>query len=490
MASKRMNTTYEIPQTAWRAIWPLDDACYRSGLVRAIENELKSLGEGETDTLLLAARRMTCTYALLEEHGLTRAGDGVVMSDRYALLSSPEWWRGRRAVLLDDTRLTGATLNRRRKLLESLKELESVRAHPAVDLDASSDSLSSLRDHLHLMYAKAFSEGLLPYFTDFPTSEARPVPIADLERVWRADGWKVVDVSNAAMRSANFKTFTLFPDAETLRPLWSEHPRLTELVRVAKLRVFTRYLSATEMDVRVVPIALINPVTAVSATEAARRLGFDVRKSHREALSQAVGYIGYLIADYFMRSVQMARPIAPLGRLTVDTSLRRLLLGPELDDQVEHHRQSLGYALSALECVNAPTGQAGTLMLEKLGCASRATLEDNYFGIGDDLAIPVNAAFDDIRRGECGLDVLDLSERTHMNVETASLALDVLNDLGLVVPEISVKEGMARRVFRPGEVRPEEFPEGLLGGRLARVDKTYVVTERPGGSQALSLFSA
>lgn len=484
-----MNATYEIPQRAWRAIWPLEVAPFRSDLVLAVEKSLRSLGAEETDTLVLAARRMTATYALLEEHGLSREGKGVVMSDRYALLSSPAWWRGRNVDLLDDTSLTGKTLEKRRKRLETLRELGSITARPAVELNGPGYKESELHDQLHMMYARAFSEGLLPYFTDFPISAARSISVTDLEKVWSANGWKVVDVSNAASRSANYKTHTLFPDASVLDSFWSTHASLARLVRVAKLRVFTRYRTSAEVDVRVVPITLINPVTIASSIEAARRLGIDVNGNH-DVLSQAVGYIGYLIADRFMQSVSQATPVSSLGGSVVDSSLQLLVFGPDLFGQLEQHRQLLDDALSALEFVDAPVGQAETLILEMFDRASAATPEDNYYVIGDDLVVPVNEVFDHVKRGVEGRDVIELSHQTNLNIETASLALDVLNDLGLVVPEVSLAKGLVRRVFRPGEVRPKHFPEGSLGGRLARVKTSCVITERGGSSQVLPLFGA
>lgn len=473
-------TDMPVDQRVWRALWTIDIPGMRADLVDALVDARAKLEQGEADVLVLAARRMACLYALMVQNGFQPPRRGTVMSDRFILLTRADWWRGKRVILLDDTSLTGKTLAQRKGRLQSLEGVVSISARPAVKLNSAKYSFVEVRDCLHEVYARAFGEKLVPYFTDFPVSLVADVDSVQVSRLVNMAGWSAVDVTNSAVAGGPVKNYTLFPDQERISAFWGTNQSLPQLVQVAKLRLFTVLADDRRISTRFVPVVLIKAVTEDSARAAAEALGLDPLRNG-EILAQTLSLISYLLSE---RLLDVIRDIMPKGesrQFVPDGALEILVFGPELCSRLAHFRDRLDEALSVLDVSDKSAAQhdpAFSFVAE--GQPPTFGVGSRYYVMGDDVVGPVNELFGTdgsftVEEKRITLPLTQLAEARRSNADTTSLALDVLNDMGLTVPEFVTRNGEVSRVFRAGEVRPQNPRTGRLGGKLAQVASTFAV---------------
>jgi|GEM_PF-2144858 len=434
--------------------------------------------EGRADALVLVARRMACTYALLHASDETPLS-GRACSDRFLQLADPVGWQGRRVILLDDTRATGSTLSERAKNIERLVgEPGRVDPRPAITIPEEN---SEEHYELHNQFARAFSDGLQPFFTDFPVTKAIDVDAIVFEDLLAHDAWRTVDVTNAIVSGSPARAYSLFPLNGIAHALLDELGDLARLVEVVKVRVFARN-NGDRTEVRFVPLILTSPMEANSVQEWIARVGLRPNGSADQS-AQALSLISFMLSRRLLDVLgEFMRRTFGL-RLEEDGWLTRLMLG-DLDTRTtDHYLRQFG-------------------VLEKYGKASSGPLPPVFIwpeGLNDSGEYHVLAG-DDLVKGafEClsaaQLDVraprrpgweknattmAQIAEHDESNLMTASLAIDVLNDLGYAIPASLTHGGYVFRGYRAGEVALEPLdkrPASPHGGRLAAFPRTREVS--------------
>jgi hypothetical protein len=383
---------------------------------------------------------------------------------------------GRRVVLIDDVLVSGETMRRH---LADLHELENppaeIRSSVAVissDAVLDRETVSELGvlpvevpgDHVHQLasqLASCLGDGLIPFFTDFPVTTETTVSHDTLAAALGGTPWTVVDVTTAQLGLSGVRSISLLPPPEVVDrfagSLGGEFG-----FKIIKFRLFVRD-DPYEPRLRVVPIVVPDQL-----------LGCDQ------------------LADTQSGSL-------PNGAAVFLLSMRFLLFAMEELDlltevQLDNMYDNLA-ALTATQAVDAaplarftPLAEPATSdeSLPDARISFPSELRDpGSFVIGDDLVDPLVeqcAQWFTVEHRD-PVSLAEVAAVLGAEQAQASLVLDVLNDLGFLVPRPS-EYG---RVYRPGEsflIDPGVATVGLLGGRYASRARTIEWTSE-GYSQPL-----
>jgi hypothetical protein len=444
---------------------------------------IDELDNGRTEIVLLAARRMTCIYALVHEAGLPEPSKGVVISDRFAQLMSPKTWLGRKILVVDDTTITGHTRRERRRIAEQLAGPQgSVRDRVAVTIKRSDKHASF---DLHNEFALAFGEGLMPFFTDFPVT--RPVSTTPevLDSILAARHlWRTVNVTNAVTSGSGARAYSLFPVDGLVDELRRELGTAASLLDIVKLRLYI-HETASEVRMRFVPLVLTRALLEPSLNVWIEKVGLTPLRTPEQA-AQAMGLVSFMLSR---KLLSVFAPIAEreFGLLVAeDTSLTRILLGTELNDVADlKNLSSLGWLKSDVELEQTDAADPVFKWPE-----SKADSGWHYVAVGDDLARP---GFECLRQTQKSIGrrrragwqrhaatLGSIAESAGTNRLSASLAVDILNDLGYAVPAPMVHRGLVFRGYRAGEAALREYRDldiGAQGGRLAAFVETIEIDD-------------
>ncbi len=444
---------------------------------------------GDVDVVLLAARRMASLFSLMISAGLPLPKRGHVLSDRFLELQRPlDWWNGKRVLVLDDSVYFGNTLADRVERVRRLvgdtgvisadvilctengipKNLASLLRSDPVTLDPES-AIAVGKQIL-----SALNQGLIPYFSDFPVTEIEEIEFDSFAEVLESESWSVYDVTSSISAGTGLKSYTLIPAADFEKKVIERFGDLGALVEISKLRVFTDEQGAA-VRLRSVPILSLGALDLGSIRPVLERV--DLAHAFDAHPARAVGLMMYSLSRTLLgcfksellgAGVQMA--------LKLDEELAGLLLGQAAFSAMRKKGTSFD-----------PTDLVGLQAYEEdasLRADYASEFAEGYFVAGDDVVNPVLSslvAFDaDEERQDSevclGVPALAAPGSPLSDRLPVSVALDVLNDLGVSVPLHHNDGTRIFRGYRPGENLALMFAKGLtpgrLGGRLASVDRT------------------
>lgn len=480
----------ELARLSW-ALARVEGLYERRSFVDSLLEARNRLDSGDLDVVVVAARRMTCLYSLFRSAGLRAPSRGEVTSDRFLTLRNLDDWRGKRILLLDDTKITGYTLDKRLATLRSCVPKAEISGGVVLDLSVNpprdARSVAEIRQRLHLEFAAVFGENLIPYFTDFPTTTERELAPSGFSKLLEMPGWTCVDVTNRALARSRCRSFTLLPPDGLVARYCRSLGIPSSWLKVAKLRVISRD-DGVDTAFRVIPIILTDPIPNDRLLELAGRVGLPTWGAGVAA--ELMGLVSYVLSVHFLEYAREAIRAAVGIDVDVDASIEQLVMGSDLRALLGSMGSGLEAWLSSSNLRDFETEFDGGIGLQ-LG-EERVSEFASYLILGDDLVRPAfeiffNAEASGETRTYLPVDVG--SRRAKENLGSYSLALDVLNDLGFAVPEFRSMGEVSCRVFRNGE--PNSWPTaGPLGGQLALLTETMEVVRSGDGSVMRPLFRA
>jgi len=453
----------------------------RTEILHNISSAIADVNAGKADRILLAARRMTCVYALLAKQGLVpphrtdpdgRPVKDLVVSDRFIELLPDGAWAGERVILLDDTKVTGKTISARTHSAQRLVgKSGTVEERIAIDLSKGGKSKETLID-LHNQFAMAFGSNLLPFFTDFAMSTEIGVTARQLDRVLADPHWKTVDVTNSVLAGNGSRAFSLFVVDGLAETFLASIGAVGRLVDVSKIRMFVDD-NFGALRLRVVPIVLTKSLSRASLESWLGTIGVE-RNGSDEQAAHAAGLVSILLSRaLFATFAEYSREAFGLD-LVEDAGLTDLALGSEIA------RIAAMVDLATLELLEfedvADSGEPVHPTFDWPG--SDNAPESHYIIAGDDA---VRVGFEKIQTlrsaKERTTTLGEVAELSGRSVAVSSVAIDILNDLGYSVPLFAIDGEMVVRSYRAGEaeIRFEDLMSGRLGGRLASLSETFAV---------------
>jgi hypothetical protein len=448
----------------------------RAALIVEIGRAVADLNENRAEILLLAARRMTCLYALLTLHGLEVTAPERVVSDRFIELLPDGAWGDQRVILLDDTQVTGATIAMRKRAVERLvNDTSQIDVRVALDLAPRDGGIRPADAiDLHNQFAMAFGTNLLPFFTDFAISEQVTVEADQLDALLSSTLWTTIDVTNSVLAGSGARSFSLFPSGAFADTFNRRLGAAARLVEIAKVRLFVDD-SASSLRLRVVPIVLTSSLDEPALLAWLRGLGIGATSSSSQS-EHAAGLAAIMLSrallEVFAEHVRAAHSI----EIVEDQGLAHLAMGQELSSiaTADH--------LTGLVTDDETLGTDPVLEPTFTWPGHKQPSNSRYVLVGDD---SVRGGFDLLvsldKKTRATTVLANVSRKSKSNPAASSVALDVLNDLGYSVPTFQLSGGTVVRAYRQGEasVQYSQLAEGRLGGRLASIAKTVEFVDDP-----------
>lgn len=448
----------------------------RGRLLDTVSRALLDLEEGRVDTVVFAARRMLCLYAVLLGLGLRSPSRGRVVSDRFLETLPDEAWAGRKVLLIDDTRLTGLTLRGRTRTLQRLVGSTGtfetrVALEPPEELSTGAERRAWLDREsggdLHAQFGALFGRNLIPYFTDFAMSRTVRVPTSALLSLLTRPGWQVAEVTSAAVSGTGARSFSFFPGPEVRARLFAALGPASAAVELVKVRVFTRQIDY-ETELRVVPIVLTRPFSRDAVEDLLDVLSPGSNPTDA-ATEQLTGLATYDLSRLVLEAI--ADDFSDTLRTFVveDTEHRALVLG-DLD-------QWIGTAWAWTDLVAIDVDHLVTVAPQLIDDGRSLLVgDDSVHRLIEHFSALAEKHPDDVMRERSSLHTL--ATELDVAVSDLSIALDVGNDLGTVVPSHLVIDRAIYRAYRPGESNDRVESPGPIGGRYASVAETVRLDER------------
>lgn len=214
-------------------------------VLNSVEVEPKSGSSGEGPLVVLAARKMTCLYKILQNAGLRAHKDKTgaagedgraeipAMSDRFIFLKpNLDHLKNRKIWLIDDLARQGEQLARRKENFKRHAPDRSGRAEDEEGADGEGEISVNARalidvrhsnidaEHFRLIggddgagmiraYARTFAKNLMPYFTDFPVTRPFGMNENDFVRFMEGFGKQVFEVSSSVGIDEGLRCYTI-----------------------------------------------------------------------------------------------------------------------------------------------------------------------------------------------------------------------------------------------------------------------------------------
>jgi hypothetical protein len=462
------------------ALRAIRDTEVRDDLVGLITGAIADVERDDADIILLAARRMTCLYALMQKEGLepprSEGRDILVVSDRFIELLPDGAWAGKRVILLDDTTVTGFTIQHRTDRTRRLVgDTGTISPRVALNLKNSSRFRKPRIDSLdlHNQFARAFGTNLVPFFTDFAISREIEIRPALLDRMLANREWRTVDVTNQVLAGTGARAFSLFPSAAFATRLADALGDVSRLIETTKIRMFVDD-DFGQLRMRIVPIVLTHALDEKSVKAWLKAVGVESNGSPEQS-AHAAGLITMMLSRELLRV--FAKFAFEEFDLLVDEDLglSALALGRLADGETNNR-------LDTLATLSADVGGGTQLRADPYFTWPGGIAEDgsHYTIVGDDAVLDGYRDLVRIRgKGKQTTTLKQIAAESGSNVTASSIAIDVLNDLGYSVPVFSVSQGKVFRAYRPGEsVRDlANLVPGRMGGKLATLAHTKQIPD-------------
>ena len=287
--------------------------------------------------------------------------------------------------------------------------------------------------------------------------------------------WRTIDVTNAVISGSPARVYTLFPRDGLISDFLQEMGDIASIVELVKIRLFA-HDDGGVVRVRFVPLVLTHPMTETSVQRWVREMGF-VPNGSSEQSAQALGLISFMLSRALLQTLQEFTEREFGLTLEEDAELTRLMIGDDLNGI------STETYLNGLRALEPDSDAAVGATVRPVFAWPNGQPDEgsHYIIVGDDAVTTVAR----------------IAEAGRSNVLTASLAIDVLNDLGFAVPASLSHDGYVFRGYRAGEValrRLSDLQPSPHGGRLAAFARTRQVADtdyfgEDGGSADLTTRS-
>lgn len=288
----------------------------------------KQISEKKYDVYILLARKAACFISVLESLGLVSL-DGVIVSDRVQEYN-PEWLKGKRVAIIDDTIISGSSIYKLIKKLESFG-VSDVFVHAfcidsywfVEDLLCNKDKEYLMPPYMKLDHAScirfcrqivsALSIIPRPYNIDFPTYEIKRLSKSSYSAIINDEKWKVVDTSTTLQRQNGVETYSLNFKRDLLKEFYHVIGSDFSDVLFVKIRLFSRIwvdgrdISTKRYITRVVPYVMFNPVNVkmvdllVDAICHAENIYDDSLKNHLGTNCGKMLFIQYYFSEVLLR---------------------------------------------------------------------------------------------------------------------------------------------------------------------------------------------
>jgi hypothetical protein len=445
----------------------------------------EALNSGEYDYVILPARRMTCLYVLLRSVGLKPPKKGQILSDRYLEQSSKSnLLNGKRVALVDDVVVTGKTLKNKRDFL--LAENVQISGELTIDVAVMDEGyqpsdelkLSEFNypsvgrvvlprnevDSLACELAECLGTGLVPFFTDFPVSKETPTTSDVLSSLLSLEGWATINVTPSPLSFSGVRSLSLMPPEHEI-DAFANDLGIKSGFQILKVRLFVRD-DPFKPSFRLVPIVV--PINNLAVTGDGW-VGKD---------GAALYYISWRFGEFLRKQIAglpdfewdptyeglaaaCLSELSPLNELTVTD--KSIVLEPLTGNETG----------SDSSC-NEIDSDSVRKILETLSRSRNSVLGDN---VVEPFVMQFKKWFGENQTSDVKEKTLGaIANVFKITPSLASIAIDVLNDLGFAV---SRPQG-GTRVYRHGEsflALINDCPVGLLGGKYASRRETIVWNE-------------
>lgn len=288
----------------------------------------KQISDKRYDVYILLARKAACFISVLESLGLVSL-DGVIVSDRVQEYDS-KWLKGKQVAIIDDTIISGSTIYKLVKKLESFG-VSNVSVHAfcidsywfVEDLLCSKEKEYLMPPYMKLDHAScirfcrqivsALSIIPRPYNIDFPTYEIKRLSKSSYNAIINDEKWKVVDTSTTLQRQNGVETYSLNFKRDLLKEFYHVIGSDFSDVLFVKIRLFSRIwvegrdISTKRYITRVVPYVMFNPVNIkmvdflVDAICHAENIYDDSLKNYLSTSCGKMLFIQYYFSEVLLR---------------------------------------------------------------------------------------------------------------------------------------------------------------------------------------------
>jgi hypothetical protein len=411
----------------------------RDRLVSLFREATESLAAGQSDLVILGARRATTFYHVLRLAGVVPTPQQTphrqVLSDRFmALEEADKWSGGRNVFLVDDTKVTGQSEKTLLRLAKNMKfdvtpdhdgkqgvrvalDYSDPNGYPKYG-DGSPTWLGKGDPHLHDEYTRAFARALTPLFADAPISEEASVSVETMNRAVKTlikgsegsqGSWEVANVTNAAIATDGGRNYTLFPRDDFLRELVDRFGPAANLVSVVKLRLFTMSDGLNRVRFRLVPLVLMENLSVEAVAEwllrvklinndqlkilvgSATKDSFDkIEKGLRRKLGPALALMSYLLGRIFLQLFNERTALELFGQALIeDSQFTSVAMSERLESIIIP--DNLRFLFNLPGCrEKSPSDLVELLNPSFIFPEGEEWLAgEDIFGVGDDLCYPV-----------------------------------------------------------------------------------------------------
>jgi hypothetical protein len=464
---------------------------------------------------------LACVYKLALACGLTHRPR--IISDRFIDALPDNDWKGERVLIADDTCISGKTMDHRvPKVRRLVGKRGVIETEWAIKLRPDSPADMARAKSLHPQLAESFSTAIVPYFTDFVVSDEFYITDDYLsELLEHPAAWKTVDMTNAFVDGSTASTVSLFVlgDGALGQSFKARLGPAAELISVAKLRLFLER-SGGRTRCRLVPIvltrrlpvaALFNwlrsewpPLRELAATgplwtvddvdgsetpeQAAMDRDFDEETPESELAAAAAGLLTVafsqilfdVFVDYLYQSLK-PRLLQGSPQITVDREHMDFI-----SDKLISVIEALAQRPDRLALISTPSADEPGFWQQDLAFDGLGPPDGGWFyQVGEDAvenayrqldatAERLTPADRENKRRPPPIPLAILALKSGRNEITSSVAIDLLNDLGVAVPEWRTAKGFVFRCLGHAEAFGpyNQIPRGRLGGRIASLPRT------------------
>ena len=464
----------------------------------------KKISEKNYDVYILMARKAACFMSVLESLGFVSL-NGVVVSDRVQDFN-PDWLKGKRIAIIDDTIISGTTIN---KLIGRLKSfgVADIAVHTfCVDSYWYREDMLKHDSHEYLVqpYMKlehsscirfcrqivnALSVIPRPYNIDFPTYEIRKLTRLNYHNLLSDSNWKIVNTTTLLQSQNEVDSVGLNFNREMLDQFFASLGVDFRNVMFVKVRLFSKKLidnknrKSYRYLVRVVPYAIFNKMEASMADKIVsaicRSEGKDKSLLDSEFVSDCskMVFIQYYFSERLMKwwASYTEKLLGKNLETTINKRSLSLLFSPSVIEIISDFRhekpivleRAVTSVLNRNPEIEYAVDEQGINPFEVRDCLTQVFLDMYYKKElpARRLALKYGRGMfiDDSKdyythRLECGVSLVDLKKRVAMHVDNSTDAnlilstfLDNAIDAGIAVPITISEEGVLFRGFRHGE---------------------------------------
>jgi hypothetical protein len=221
------------------------------------------------DIIVLMARKAICLFELFRYLDLEKP-KGEIVGDRVLDLE-PDYFRGKKIIIVDDTLIVGSTLSEIKEKLISyginfeivVFSVDNVNWQKHLIIPDYIQEPFSPEEILNFCIneVKAFSLVSLPYLVDFPTSNFIKIEKSEFKDLLSSDKTSAVSLGLYLNPLNELYTF-LFENELKEQFLQKVGFSFKDIIEVIKVRVYVSYYSDAIPKVKFVPIVLLKPLTS------------------------------------------------------------------------------------------------------------------------------------------------------------------------------------------------------------------------------------